>query len=90
MCQLFSQLCVNNFWDPNGTGVSGGFIPVWDNKHYPKTTIHQRTTTLSTSKNVEFPGPNHRCWGLDTLIITLIGTRVTIKVLGYLVVRTWK
>ena len=34
-----------------------------------KPTIHQLTTILSTSKNVLFPGHNHRCWWPDTLII---------------------
>ena len=34
-----------------------------------KATIHQVTTMLATSKNVLFPGPNHRRWWPDTLII---------------------
>ena len=41
--------------------------------------IHQVTTILSTSKNVLFPGHNHHCWWLFTLIITLSGTRATVS-----------
>ena len=52
-----------------------------------KATINQVTTTLATSKNVLFPGHNHhancRCWWSDTLIFTLAGAQVIIKVSGH-------
>ena len=48
-----------------------------------KATIHQVTTMLATSKNVPFPGHNHRCWWPFTLIITLAGIQANITVLGH-------
>ena len=35
-------------------------------QQHKKTTIHQVTTMLATSKNVLFPGHNHRYWWPDT------------------------
>ena len=51
-----------------------------------KATIHQLTTMQSTSKNVLFPGHNHRLTtGVDdtTLIIARAPARVIIKVSGH-------
>ena len=51
-----------------------------------KTTIHQVTTMLSTSKNVLFPGHNHLLTtGTDdlTLIIARVRMRVIFKVKGH-------
>ena len=47
-----------------------------------KIAIHQVTTMLATTKNVLFPGHNHVCWWLDTLIISQVPVRVINKVLG--------
>ena len=45
-----------------------------------KATIHQVTTMLAISKNVLFPGHNHRCRCPATLISTQAPARVIIKV----------
>ena len=54
---------------------------------HKKTTIHQVSTMLATSKNVVFPGHNHHAnhqyWWPFTLIITLAGVWAIIKVLDH-------
>ena len=45
-----------------------------------KASIHQVATMLATSKNVLFPGHNHRYWWPDTLIITRASASVGLSV----------
>ena len=61
------------------TGVDGKLVCtfiLWLCHYAKKATVQQVTTMQATTKNVLFPGHNHRCWWPDTLIIDWAPPRV--------------
>ena len=63
-CQLCGKICASTF-GLQCTNTSTDASSLYSKDYYyiaQKTTIHQVTAMLATSKNVLFPGHNHDCW----------------------------